>query len=263
MCNNHLPKLGLKLWSTNINLENACAEFFGKQLFDYIELYIVPNSQHKCISRWKGRPWTYVLHAPHSYSGLNMSLSKCERRNRSLIDETDQFRSALKPGNVIFHPGINGNIHETIRQLLILKAEYPDLFDLALIENKPRIGLKGETCIGSSPEEIKRIIGETGIGFCLDVGHAINYSVWANLKYDEVLDKFLSFNPKIYHLSDGDDTSEKDSHLNFGKGNYNLEAILKKLPPQATVTIETDKHIEEKLQDFYKDVLYLKSILSS
>lgn len=254
-----MNQIGLKLWSNNIVYGNSLTELHRRNVFDYIELYIVPNSQRTCISRWKGKPWPYVLHAPHSYSGLNMSLSKCERRNRLLIDETDKFRSALKPGNVIFHPGINGSIKETIRQLLFFKAEYPDLFNLALIENKPRIGLKRETCIGSSPEEIKRIVDETGLGFCLDVGHAINYSAWANLKYDEVLDQFLSFNPKIYHLSDGDDNSEKDCHLNFGKGNFDLRNIIKKIPINTQITIETEKNPSLDLSDFEEDVWFFRN----
>jgi sugar phosphate isomerase/epimerase len=185
-----------------------------------------------------------------------MSLSEGERENRALIDGTEKFRVELRPVHVIFHPGLNGDIFETIRQLRLFKVEYPALFNLALIENKPKIGLKGEACIGSSPEEIKRIVGETGLGFCLDVGHAINYSAWACLKYFDILDIFQSLKPKMYHLSDGDFHSEKDVHLNFGKGNFDLPYIIKKIPWNARVTIETEKDPSLNLSDFEEDVRF-------
>jgi len=251
-------KIGLKLHSTNVALIPTAIKLKKEGFLDYIELYIVPDSYEKTIDAWKGLDIPYIIHAPHSYSGLNFSIKDYEVKNRYLIGEVDSFRKALKPAKIIFHPGIQGSTNETIRQILLIKKDFPELFDLAIIENKPKIGLKGEVCVGSSPEEIKRIIVETGIGFCLDIGHAIYYSSWANLQYENVIDSFLVLKPHVFHLSDGDMNSKIDLHLNLGAGNFELTTILQKIPREACITIETNKDLAMNLKDFELDVIYLK-----
>lgn len=255
-------KIGLKLHSTNVALIPDTLRLRKERFFDYIELFVVPGSKKNCLEQWKEKKLSYILHAPHSYSGLNLSLRNCEYRNRLLIEDVESFRVALKPAKIIFHPGIHGAVHETIRQILLIKKDYAELFDLALIENKPQIGLKGEVCVGSSPEEIKQIITETGIGFCLDIGHAIYYSSWANLQYENVIDSFLNLKADIYHLSDGDVSSQTDLHLNFGEGNFELAWILQRIPTDSYITIETNKDMEMNLKDFELDVIYLKKLFS-
>lgn len=254
-------KIGLKLWSTNTVCAKRSVELYRRGIFDYIELYVVPGSKEMCLDQWKGKKFSYILHAPHSYSGLNLSLRDSECKNRLLIEEVESFRLTLKPAKIIFHPGIQGSIYETTRQILMFKEDYPELFDLAIIENKPRIGIKGEECVGASPEEIKRIIQETGIGFCLDIGHAIYYCAWANLPYEDEIDKFLKLKPDVYHLSDGNTHSQTDMHLNFGAGNFELHRLIKKIPKGACITIETYKDMTMDLRDFESDSIYLKKQL--
>lgn len=255
-------KIGLKLHSTNVALIPDALRLKKEGFFDYIELFVVPGSKKNCLDQWKEKNFLYVLHAPHSYSGLNLSLGSCESKNRLLIDEVDSFCIALKPAKIIFHPGLQGSTDETIRQILLFKKKYSELFESSVIENKPKIGLKTEVCVGSSPEEIEKIMAETGIGFCLDIGHAIYYSAWAGLKYEEVIDKFLKRSPSIYHLSDGDVNSQTDLHLNFGEGNFELAWILQKIPTDSYITIETNKDMEKNLKDFELDVIYLKKLFS-
>jgi len=251
-------KIGLKLHSTNVALIPDALRLKKNGVFDYIELYINPGTYGETINAWKNLDIPYVIHAPHSYSGLNFSIKDCEVKNRFLIEEVDSFRIALKPAKIIFHPGIQGSTNETIRQILLIKKDFPELFDLAIIENKPKMGLKGEVCVGSSPEEIKRIIVETGIGFCLDIGHAIYYAVWADLQYEDVIDSFEGLKPDVFHLSDGDMNSKIDLHLNLGAGNFELTTILQKIPRDACITIETNKDLAMNLKDFELDVIYLK-----
>ena len=38
--------------------------------------------------------------------------------------------------------------------------QFPALFKRVLIENKPKVGLKGERCCGADPEEIRTVMGE-------------------------------------------------------------------------------------------------------
>ena len=262
MYNMTLPfQIGLKLHSTNIAVIPYVSKLKKDSFFDYVELFIVPGSYEKTINVWKDLSIPYVIHAPHSYSGLNLSLGEHETQNRSLIEETNFFRIALKPLKTIFHPGINGSVIETIRQILLFQKYYPKLFELAVIENKPKIGLNGEVCIGATPQEIGLIIKETGIGFCLDIGHAIYFSAWADQEYEKVIESFNKLQPDIYHLSDGLKHSKTDLHLNFGMGNFELSRILKTIPLDSYVTIETNRDMALNLKDYKHDIIYLEKLL--
>lgn len=253
-----MPKLGLKLWSTNNIYANISLELHQKGVFDYIELYVVPGTNKNCLDQWKEKNFSYILHAPHYDSGFNLSLRSWESRNRLLIEEVESFRAALKPAMIIFHSGVHGFIYETIRQILLFKKEYPTLFNSAIIENVPKIGIKGEICLGASPEEIERLTHETGLGFCLDIGHAICYAAWAGIEWELVINQFMKLNPHMFHLSDGNINSKTDLHLSFGEGNYELSSIIKKLPSQAYVSIETKKNSKLNLIDFERDSAYFK-----
>lgn len=249
-------KIGLKLWSTNF-------EFIKNQQinsFDYIELFVVPEVNFP-TEVWKLQKTDYILHAPHSYLNLNLSLSSARKKNHFLIDSVDKFRKLLHPMKVVFHPGIDGTLNETITQINLFQCLFPDLFSMALIENKPKLGLGGESCIGSSPNEIEHIISETGIGFCLDVGHAVYYSAWAGISYKAVLDEFLKLEPFMFHLSDGIMNSHTDVHLNFGNGDFDLSGIIRKLPHDTYLTIEADHKSDPDIA--CRDLEFLKTIINS
>lgn len=179
------------------------------------------------------------------------------------MQEIDSYRRALNPKQIIFHPGIQGSMIETIRQIKLFKKEFPVIFGLAAIENNPRLGIKGEACIGSTPEDIKRLLSETGLSFCLDIGHAICSSVSTGIYWESIIDCFLKLYPHIYHLSDGDRNSPSDSHLNFGEGNFDLYRIIKKIPAGSYVSIETNKKPGLKLKDFERDVKYFHECQNS
>ena len=254
-------KLGLKVWSSNLFYISLADGLYNDGVFDYVELYVVPGSDKSCSQKWRQAKFPFILHAPHSSDGFNLSLKECEAKNRILIKEVDSFREVLSPRYVIFHPGTNGSIRETIRQISMFRHEFAELFNLAVVENKPKIGINGEECIGVSPEEIKELLNETGLGFCLDVGHAICYAAWKRTEYESVIEQFIKLKPKMFHLMDGDVNSKTDVHLNFGKGNFKLKEILSKIPPDAYISVETNKKSKSNLNDFEEDVGYLRTCL--
>ncbi len=253
-------KVGLKLWSSNTFYIKPALELYRQRVFDYVELYVDLGTEKDYLSQWTGKGIPFVLHAPHSYSGLNFSQLKGQSENLRILKEVESYRLALEPEFVIFHPGILGSINETVRQINDMKKELPDIFNLAIIENKPKIGLKGEICIGASPEEIERIIGETGLGFCLDIGHAICFATWAQIGWEKVLYQFMKQRPKVYHLSDGSMDSHTDLHLHYGDGNFDLSKIIKLIPSNVYVSVETEKDPALHLKDFERDVSYLKKL---
>ncbi len=254
-------KFGLKLWSTNDFYIKEAVKLFNEKVYDYIELFVVPGSLDY-LPLWEKLEIPFILHAPHSYAGFNPSVSKFKIQNSKLLSQVEEYRIKLNPKYIIFHSGIDGQLSETVRQFNLFIEKYPELFSIALIENKPAIGLKGEVCVGCSVDDIRNIQRETGMGFCYDVGHSICYAYSSRQHWEKVFKEFLKLKPAMFHLSDGDVNSTKDMHLNYGKGNFNLNYILKSLKHDIILSVETEKLSNKNLNSFIEDVKNLKIPLS-
>jgi deoxyribonuclease IV len=252
-------KFGLKLWSTNDFYIDEAVRLYEQKVYDYIELFVVPGSLNY-LPLWQKLNIPFILHAPHSYVGLNPSNLKFKIQNLKLLNQVEDYRKLLNPKYIIFHPGIEGQLSETIRQFNLFKERYPELFSTALIENKPAVGLNGEICVGCSPDDILTIQHEAGMEFCYDVGHSIYYANNTKQSWNRVFKEFLNINPNMFHLSDGDINASKDMHLNFGKGDFDLKWIINNLPIRAQVSIETEKNDLLHLDDFKQDINYLKEL---
>lgn len=255
-------KLGLKIWSSNLEYILPANKLFEQNVYDYVELFTVPGST-ATIREWKKLKAPRILHAPHSHSGLNPASRKTEVANFALVAEVEEFRRALKPDIVIFHPGVDGPVEESVRQFCEIRRLYPELHDIAVVENKPQIGMKKELCVGYAPQEISRLMNDAGLGFCLDIGHAICAANSASLDPFDVLRDFLRLRPVVFHMSDGWMDAVQDAHLNFGCGNYDLATIFKMLPENPMITIETQKAAPDDLTDFVSDVIYLRKLEQS
>lgn len=251
-----MPRIGLKLWSTNVDYIPLARELYAQKMFQYIELFTVPGSLNM-LPRWKELDIPYVLHAPHSYAGLNTADPSKRDVNMALVQEVDSFFSALTPSWVIFHPGVSGDITESIRQLRSFGDRFPDMYQKVVIENKPKIGLQGEACLGASPEEIRRVLDETGRYFCLDFGHAICYAVAARRPWKDVLEEFLAFGPVMYHLCDGFFTVT-DAHEHLGAGEFDLPYLVSLMDREKCVSLETKKDNPDSLDDFVRDIRKLR-----
>lgn len=246
-------RYGLKLWSTNLNYLEAAKGLCREGICNYIELFVVPGSYDKCIGSWRRIQTDYIIHAPHSGVGLNLAKKENKEQNRKLMSEAQKFADELNSNWIIVHPGIDGDIEETIRQLL-------DINDYRiLIENKPYYAFDtGLICNGTTPRDIEHILASAHVGFCLDIGHAI-YSANVHKKdWMAFLLGFLKLNPKMFHLSDGDVGSNCDNHEHIGKGNFDFKSISSFLPHGAIITIETVKASSINLDDYIADVKALE-----
>jgi len=242
-------QFGLKLGSWDKIYDEDILSFYNNGYFQYIELFIILESFTDTIEYWKQFSIPTVIHAPHSFAGMNLSLPQERKSNKQKIEETFQFADELKSEYIIFHSGINGDIEEAIFQLR------PFIDSRCLIENKPMKGLKNEKCLGSTPEEIKYIMNELNIGFCLDFGHAICAANSLKSKPMGLIDEFLKLIPDMYHLTDGDYTSEFDSHLHYGDGTFPVKELLKLVPNEAKMTNEAKHNSDTDLNDFKEDYL--------
>ncbi len=249
-------KIGLKLWSTNENYIQPALKLYNQNIYDYIELFSVPDSFLRCIEYWKDLNIPYIIHGPHFNVGLNFAKKENYNQNMKLVAETLKYADALKAEKIIFHPGISGTIEETARQL----NQIQDV--RILIENKPYYAPPEDfVCRGYSLEEIYFLQKECGIGFCLDFGHAICAANAKSVDQLQYIKAFLTLNPKMYHLTDGNYTGIYDEHLHLRRGSFPIDRILRLLPKDAIITLETDKDSKDNLDDFIQDVTEFKNIL--
>ena len=246
--------MGLKLGTENNNYTNDIIAYYKLGYFQYIELFVITGSFNDSIEYWKQFSIPIIIHAPHSSAGMNPSLREERINNKKKILETIKFADALNAEFIIFHPGIDGNIEETIEQL------FPFADSRLLIENKPLKGLNNEKCLGFLPEDLKFVINELKCGFCLDIGHAICASNSLKIESLDFVKEFFLLNPAVYHLADGDYSSEKDMHLHYGDGNFPIKSLLKMIPEFSRITNEAKHNSYNNLDDFKKDYFYVKSI---
>ena len=250
-------KFGLKLWSINKNYVEEAIRLYEQGLYDYIELFAVPNSYQDFVEVWKSLKVPYVIHAAHSAKGLNLAKKEMFPENLILANEAKKFADELNAQTIIFHPGVDGRIEETANQL-------NKIYDSRIvIENKPYYGIYDNLiCNGSLPEEIEFIIKNTNVGFCLDIGHAI-YAANAK-KIDQVnfIKDFLKLKPKMFHLSDGDWNGVYDLHKHLGTGNFDFLKIFSILPDHVIISIETEKSFKDSLRDFEEDIIFLRKTIN-
>ena len=251
-------RLGLKLFSTDTELLPEATRLWQKKVFHYIELYTIPGTFEKTAGVWRNCQIPYVIHAPHSEHGVNLAVAGQWEENRKYFEESRKFADNLKAEIIIVHGGHTGTIDETIRQIALLDDER------ICLENKPEIGLNNEQCIGWSPGEFQLVLdsGVLSAGTVLDFGHAVCAAFSEGIPPMELVMKFLAFNPKVFHLSDGNTASEKDAHLNIGHGDFKITKLLSVVPENAYVTLETPRSSLNGINDFVKDVSCIQALVN-
>lgn len=248
--------IGLKLHSTNVALIPDTLRLKKEGFFDYIELYIIPDSYKKTIDAWQNLDVPYVVHAPHAVHGMNLALASQWKQNITRFKEAQEFADRLNGDRIIIHGGHTGSIAETIRQVGVLSDSR------IILENKPKVGTNNEICVGWSPGDFQLAsISGAFKGFALDFGHASCAAFSLGQKPMDLVRSFLVFKPKVFHLSDGDPNSERDKHQNIGKGGFNIIDFLSVIPEGGFLTLETPRNNQNGLEDFVKDVNALRELL--
>lgn len=248
-------RIGLKLWSPNIDLARRADELCQEGWIHYVELYAVPGTYGNTIETWRSLKAPFMIHCPHSAHGFNLAKAELWEKNQEKFREVQRFTDALKAKVIVVHGGNNGRAQEVIRQLKALKDER------IFLENKPKLGLNREICIAHSPEELAAIKSGAGLkGFVLDFGHAIYAARASDREPFEYIQEFLQLNPRFFHLGDGDSRSQKDIHLNLGQGNFDIARLVSLVPQGARVSIETPMGPSGSLDNFVKDVSFIRGL---
>lgn len=241
-------KLGLKLWSNGTGTLSDAVKLYQEGLYSYIELYVVPGSFDKLILSYKALSIPFILHCPHESHNFDLSDKNKEKENIEVFKEVVKYAEVLKAKNIVIHSGSKGSIEEASRQIKLLKD--------------PRILVENTVHIGSTIEDIKFLLMNNKIKFCLDVSHAICTA--NNRGFDPIvyLNEFKKLNPSLYHLTGGTFESKNDQHNHFSESNYPWGKILPILTIGSRITIETDRRCPDSLSDFREDVKDLNKIIN-
>lgn len=249
-------KIGLKLWSINTDYYyDEAIRLYNEGVFDFIELYVVPDT-FDTIKKWEKLNIPFTIHAPHFNHGVNLADYTKFEYNKNIFNQMFKIADKLNVEYIIFHPGVLGDINETIKQLNKIKD------DRMIVENKPPYQVPSmRLCRGSSIEEIKKIVNETNLKICLDIGHAICSANYFKEDPYYYLQKFQDLNPVYYHFVDNFIDNTKDKHLNLGHGNYDIHYILNNILNKSNpLLLETNKNSKIDLNDFEEDIKFIKYI---
>ena len=244
-------KFGLKLWSINTDLIDQAVHLINVKIFDYIELMVIPDSEIK--------PFLidvpYIIHIPHEKFGVNIGDPAAKEYTMQIINESITWADQLNAKYLILHAG-----HGSMQHATDLLREVSD--SRLLIENMPKVGLDGEAMIGYSPEQIKELIGDSNMGFCLDFGHAVKAAVSLGLDdYKEYVKGFMGLEPRMFHVSDGTLSEEKDEHLGIGEGEYDFGFLMGCVGEIGMVTVETPRVMKKEMKEDRRNVIVLKTRL--
>jgi len=243
-------KFGLKLWSTNIELIDQAIHLIDEKIFDYIELFVIPDTQLSPFMI----DVPYIIHIPHEKFGVNIGDASKKEYSLQKINESIKWADRLNAKYLILHAG-----HGSMKHATDVLREIAD--DRLLIENVPKVGLNDEPMIGYSPAQIEELIGGGDKGLCLDFGHAVKAAVSLGVDYREYVQDFLVFDPKMFHISDGTLDNEKDEHLNIGEGDYDFVVLMNCVNRSEFkyVTLETPRTNLDSFEDDLKNLGKLAS----
>jgi len=246
-------KFGLKLWSINIDLIDQAIQLIDQKIFDYIELFVIPDTE--IFPFLIDVP--YIIHIPHHKFGVNIGEKSRKKHNLQRIEESITWANKLNAKYLILHAG-----HDSMKDARVLLSKVKD--SRLLIENMPKVGINDEKMIGYSVKQIEDLIKINDAGVCLDFGHAIKAALSLGEDYKEFVNQFLQFEPKVFHVSDGMLNNEKDEHLNIGEGEYDVEYFIECVQNNHSglVTLETPRFNNNSLQEDIQNICKIKEMKS-
>ncbi|MGY5871401.1 MAG: GNAT family N-acetyltransferase [Candidatus Thorarchaeota archaeon] len=250
-------RIGLKIFTSNQESFSKLREFYKKKIIDYVELYIVPGVvDTQSLDSLKGVP--VVFHAPNINHGFNL-----RDRNQIFEDSLKTLRvisEYLNEKTVIFHPGLERG-EDDITHIKATLKELGQDYDI-VIENMPKKPVKGNrNLIASHFDEFADLVKETGIKFCIDIGHTIysaNYYQEDTLGY---IQSFINLGPFMFHLGDGEYSNQSDVHKHLTEGDFPLAEIIAMIPPKSTITLETPKSDFVLLSEDLVNIQRLKNLI--
>ena len=226
-------KFGIKTFG-----DRKFVKYFEKKA-DFLEIMAINGRDYSFLRSF---PKPIIIHAEHQKFGINYA----DRSN--ILESVNSIRLAISLANkfksekIITHLGmLTEKTHSVINAVSLIRY-FKD--ERIFIENLPSRG----NYIGTTPEEMKVIFKETGARFCLDINHAISAAMTLKRDPFEMLNQFINMNPKHYHIG-GQNSETDECHLSFRDSNIDLGRIIKMIPENAEITLETTTDIRKIEED--------------
>lgn len=234
-------KIGVKTFSNPDYLK----KFENK--VDFFEIMAIETNNYDFIKELK---LPIVIHSQHRVFGVNVADKKKEKANLSSIKFAKKIADLSNARKIIIHPGEIENENCSLKQAISFIKNIDD--NRIIIEN---VSSEAEvTRLCTTPLETKKFLKATGKEFCFDINHAIWAAVLLKEDYIKFVKEFLKLKPVHYHFG-GQKIKNLNlkwyerEHLTIRESDFDLKEVLKLIPKDAEITLETTTNIEKTMDD--------------
>ncbi|MEE9406184.1 MAG: TIM barrel protein [Candidatus Aenigmarchaeota archaeon] len=248
-------KIGIKFYPEHIEGILKAGMDMGEisEKGDFVEILAVPGADYSFL---EGIACPVTVHMDH-HSG-NLCDPTGLEGNRKTIDAAVKLADRVGSKVIVIHGGWmtkpECNLENTIKMM-------KEMFDKRMhIEDLP-FREKGKGFTGRTPEEIKRVMQETGCRFCLDFSHASASAYGLGKDYMGFVKSFLPLKPSYFHMHDSIIKTELCKHMHLGDGELDIKAFKAMMPEDAWVCLETlGGHKGLDLPRCFEDVEFLRKL---
>ncbi|MDO8872048.1 MAG: sugar phosphate isomerase/epimerase family protein [Methanoregula sp.] len=194
-------------------------------------------------------PLTYSVHAPSSEVNIASVNERMRSASLSVLGDVLAACARIGADHLVVHPGYSP--YEQVRERSYASL-LRSLNDLARMQDEHGVrvcveNMGGWQCCHFRTPAFLPELAERGLGITLDCGHA---------RLNGNLNEFLAAGEFCHvHLHDNGGTC--DDHLACGAGAIDFSHLIQRLPPQATLVVET-----RELAAADQSIRYLSSLMN-
>ncbi len=231
-------KFGVKTYN-----EEKLLDFFIDKC-DFFEVQAIQVNDYSFLKKYS---LPIVIHCEHENFGINIADISKKDLNLQAIHFAKVLADSVNAKKIIIHPGTLENENCSKENSINFLKEFCD--SRFCIENMPYTYAENKSIkLCSEPKEMIEFLEKTGLGFCFDFNHAIEYALELGLDYVGVLKEFSKIKANHYHLG-GENMEKRESHLSFADSTLDLNVIFKILPKKAEITLEVANDKTSLLED--------------
>lgn len=229
--------------------------FANKNIIDFIEVLFSHDFTIDDLNVIKSFKLPYSIHFPHRTEKIDFGSAHQASHNQKFIERINSHKKMfdqLNPLCYIVHPE-SGDAQLSISNIKKL------LVKPLAVENMPYKFNDGGYRLAQDPDSIKPYFDNIpDLKFCLDLNHAVKTAICMSLDYIELIKKFIKFKtPILFHIADGNLSSEFDEHLSIGEGDYDIHRIKKILLEMKEIgylTFETPRINKDNIEDDLRNI---------
>ena len=197
------------------------------------------------------------IHAPY-WLNLNSKEKKKIEESKARILQCCRIGELLGVEIVVFHAGFYGGMDKEECYQNIKKAILEIMHEIRKKGWKIKIAPEtmGKLNVFGNPDEILRLVRETGCSFCLDFAHLYARNL-GNISYREIYDKFKNF-PKLHCHFSGINFGDKGERSHKLTPESEIKKLLSALPRNKNITIINES--PDPVGDTLKSLKILKSL---